>query len=754
MIMKTKTTKVLAATIATILYSSTTYAENHIQHVVDGKVSKTWVLEKEGVEGHHHKHAPSSNVTIENIPGYIGGQTAIDSFSPEEFEALADKYNVTEEILKEHFLSDPSLKVDANGMLLYMDEGADPAHDGVDIHPSNNPTPAMDAPAGTDLYKLHSKPGAKKVLFIDFTGPVVANSAWLQGATIQAVPYTQNIYAIWQAVADDYRGFNVDITTEKPSDEALYRSDFYDENYGITVVVSDSRDMGVCYGLCGGVSYIGVADMVNNKTYQPAWVFAQLYPAYDRERFISSTISHETGHTFGLLHKGVGPHEGFAQTESYYAGRYHKNSQMTGGQGLRSYAPIMGKGYYASLGQWNNGDYFWSNNRQSDIALIGRVLPLVGDDGLSTKETATSFGITGITGNKVNIEKTVGHITATTDVDYFTFTTEYAQSEVNLLISNCVYKECTNHTEFDAGNLHVFATLYDETGNVVQEFKTEKTSVLVQRSLSPGKYYLAIQGGSFQRKINSDLESEEMFTQFGDYEGYTNYGSIGQYTISGYYTAGPEPVNPTPVIDVSKTTGDAPITITFNSGRTDAGNSEIVEWTWTFGDGRSSTEPNPTITYEHSGTFLVSLAVKSKAGLYGYKNMTIKVTEPVLPPPPVIYTGGSTSVRTLVMKATSTATTYKPYVIVALKNDKTKIDNASTVTGTFTGTLKKVGDINVKATSVYNKKAKRMEIQFPTKLSKKARGTIIFTVDTVTPANNTIKYDAKLNEATSAVKTF
>ena len=752
--MKSQTTKVLAATIATILYSSTTFAgDNIIQRVVDGKVSRTWVLEKEA--GALTRTHTSTKLTIDNIPGYLSGQAAIDSFSPEEFEALADKQGLTEEILKEHFLSDPSLKVDANGMLLYMDEGANPEHDGVDIHTSGKPVPAMDAPAGTDLYKLHSKPGAKKVLFIDFTGPTVSNSAWLQGKTIQAVPYTQNIYAIWQAVADDYSGFDVDITTERPSDEALYRSDFYDQNYGITVVVSDSRDMGVCYGMCGGVSYIGVADMLNNKTYQPAWVFAQLYPAYDRERYISSTISHETGHTFGLLHKGVGPHEGYAQTEAYYAGRYHKVSQMWGGDGLRSYAPIMGKGYYASLGQWNNGDYFWSNNRQSDIDLIARVLPLVGDDGLSTKETATSFGIASITGNKVNIEKTVGHITATTDVDYFTFTVEYAKSEVNFLVSNCVYKDCTGYTEFDAGNLHVFATLYDEEGNVVEEYKTDRTSVLIQRPLAPGKYYLAVQGGSFAKKITDETESEGMFYGNSDYEGYTNYGSIGQYTITGYYTAAPAPVDPTVVIDVSKTTGDAPITITFNSSRSDAGNSEIVEWNWTFGDGRSSSEPNPTITYEHSGTFLVSLAIKSKAGLYGYKNMTITVTEPVPPPPPVVvYTGGSTSVKTLVMKATSTSTTYKPYVIVTLKNSKTKIDNASVVTGTFTGTLKKIGAINVKATSVYNKKAKRMEIQFPTKLSKKTRGTIVFTVDTITPANSTIKYDATLNEVTNTAKTF
>jgi len=745
--MKTQS-KVLAATIATILYSSTTFAENHIQHVVDGKVSQTWVLEKEA--GALSKNSTNTKLTIDNIPGYLSGQAAIDSFSPEEFEALADKQGVTEEFLKEQFLNDPSLKVDANGMLLYMDEGANDEHD----HGSK-PVVAMDAPAGTDLYKLHSKPNAKRVIYLDFTGPVVNDTAWLQGAVIQAVPYTKNIYAIWQAVSDDFSGFDVDITTERPTDENLYRSDFYDENFGMTVVISDSYDMGVCYGLCGGVAYIGTYDMVNNKKYQPAWVFAKSYPEADAVRYLSNTISHETGHTLGLFHKGVGPHEGFQGTEAYYEGRYHKRSAMTNGWHWSSWAPIMGKAYYSTLGQWSDGNYFWSNNRQGDIELINKMIPLVGDDGFSTKETATTLPVGSVVGKKVNIAKTVGNITSSTDVDFYTFTVDYAESEVDLLITNCIYTECTTiGTNFDAGNLHIAATLYNESGDIVQEYETLSNNVRIMNSLTPGKYYVAIKGGSFTKKITDEYGSEQTFKSNNDYDGWTNYGSIGQYTITGSYTTTPAPVDPTAVIDVSKTSGVAPVTISFRSNRSDPGNSEIVQWTWTFGDGRSSDEANPTITYEHSGTYLVSLAVKSKAGLYGYKNMTITVTEPAPPPPAVVYTGGSTSVKKLVMKATTTATSYKPYVIVTLKNSKTKIDNASIVTGKFTGTLSKIGAFEIKATSVYNKKAKRMEVVFPKRLAKKMKGTITFTVESITPANTTIKYDATLNEVTSAVKTF
>ncbi len=71
---------------------------------------------------------------------------------------------------------------------------------------------------------------------------------------------------------------------------------------------------------------------------------------YDSSKFIAEVVSHEAGHSFGLLHDGT-------STNPYYDG-----------QGI--WAPIMGTGYSKTLTQWSKGEYFGANNKENDIALI------------------------------------------------------------------------------------------------------------------------------------------------------------------------------------------------------------------------------------------------------------------------------------------------------------------------------------------------------------------------------------------------
>jgi PKD repeat protein len=684
----------------------------------------------------HPLHSNQDSVSL-----YYSGQDAIDSLTPQEFEALAENQGVTTDFLEEQLLQDDDLKIDGHGRLLYVDTMLFDPQVGSTI--VAHPAPVLPE---TDVYKLHSRPGASKVLYLDFTGPLIeAGSLWLGGRQFQAAPYSTDIYPIWAGVADDYSGFDVDVTTEKPSNEALYRSNFEDQSYGFTVVISGSTDMSICNGTCGGVAYLGVFNSVNNKSVQPAWVFTEMYPQENRVKYISDVISHESGHSLGLCHKGIGPHEGFNNTEIYYAGRYHATSSANTAFLFKAYAPIMGKGYYAVLSHWSDGDYVWSNNRQSDLATIEQIIPRVAADASSSKESAIPFGIVSISGNKSNIEKTVGNISSTDDIDYFTFTVEYDQSEVNLLLSNCIYTECSKPEDFDLGNLHIFATLYDAEGNVVKEFNQNKTpSIQVKTTLSPGIYYLAISSGSMAKKVSSTSESD--FYNNGDYEGYSALGSIGQYAITGYYSAGPVAITPTGVIDVSSASGDAPLQVSFNSDRTDAGYSTIVSYAWDFGNGQTSTEKNPSITFNNAGTYQISLTVQNQAGYSHTANTTIHVAT---------YTGQTTSVKTLTLKTKdSTKTTITPYVIIALKNKQGKADHSSVVTGTFSGNLIGFGPISVQVTSVYNAKAKRIEANFPDALPKKVKGTLIFKVDSIAPATNSIKYVSTKNAKTSVVKTF
>ncbi len=64
-------------------------------------------------------------------------------------------------------------------------------------------------------------------------------------------------------------------------------------------------------------------------------------------------------------------------------------------------------------------------------------------------------------------------------------------------------------------------------------------------------------------------------------------------------------------------------TVTFTDTSTDAGT--IVDRSWDFGDGQTSTEDNPTHTYDTPGTFRVSLLVSNDAGLSTTASKTLTV---------------------------------------------------------------------------------------------------------------------------------
>jgi len=58
------------------------------------------------------------------------------------------------------------------------------------------------------------------------------------------------------------------------------------------------------------------------------------------------------------------------------------------------------------------------------------------------------------------------------------------------------------------------------------------------------------------------------------------------------------------------TNGTVPFTVHFS----DSSSGNITNWQWDFGDGNSSTEQNPTHTYEVVDTFTVSLTVTGPSG--------------------------------------------------------------------------------------------------------------------------------------------
>src|SRR5204862_2809262 len=73
------------------------------------------------------------------------------------------------------------------------------------------------------------------------------------------------------------------------------------------------------------------------------------------------------------------------------------------------------------------------------------------------------------------------------------------------------------------------------------------------------------------------------------------------------------------------------LTCNFTSTSTDPDGS-VVGWSWTFGDGGTSTAQNPSHTYTAGGTYTVGLTATDDRGGTGSTSQTITVAPPNQPP--------------------------------------------------------------------------------------------------------------------------
>jgi PKD repeat protein len=97
---------------------------------------------------------------------------------------------------------------------------------------------------------------------------------------------------------------------------------------------------------------------------------------------------------------------------------------------------------------------------------------------------------------------------------------------------------------------------------------------------------------------------------------------------------------PMNVLPTAAFTASCPtLSCVFTDGSTDRDGS-VVQWGWSFGDGSSSTLPQPTHSYGAAGTYTVTLAVKDNGGDSGTISKPVTVTAPPPPdqPPVAIFT--------------------------------------------------------------------------------------------------------------------
>ncbi|MFM7000253.1 MAG: zinc-dependent metalloprotease family protein, partial [Limnohabitans sp.] len=360
----------------------------------------------------------------------------------EKLPEVARAHGMSPADLQRQLSRDKTLWIDRKGRLFYIEEAPQPGHAPSSAPRSErktNPSPSSStsapasASASTTLaltdpntFLLHSRPGAKRTIYLDFNGYSASGTAWNSSYgmnTINSPAFDLTgspsvfdsselavIRGIWQRVSEDYAPFDVDITTEEPASSTLLRSTSSDDVYGSRVVITKDFTKSTSSPCnCGGFAYVSVFSQVNNSYYQPAYVF------YDQlasnEKYVAEAISHEAGHNLGLSHDGT-------STTGYYAGQ---------GTGATSWAPIMGVGYYSNVVQWSKGEYKDANNMQDDLVVMQQNgAPLRTDDHSDTLAYATTMTSAPIYSGPTLVNQSLaasGVISTASDVDVFSFNT-------------------------------------------------------------------------------------------------------------------------------------------------------------------------------------------------------------------------------------------------------------------------------------------------------------------------------------------
>ena len=344
-------------------------------------------------------------------------------------------------------------------------------------HPTNIPIPTYQT-----VLPLQSLPGAVGVIYLDFDGETGPFPGWGNFNAAPSGASNAQIFEIWKMVCEDYQGFTLNITTDrKVFDEAPPG-----RRQQVIITTTTTAAPG-----SGGVAFVGSFNWSDSR---PCWVFNPFgKPA-------AESISHEAGHTLGLSHDGrTSPAEG------YYSGH---------GSGSTGWAPIMGTSYYQNLTQWSKGEYLNANQTQDDLFIISHEnngVDYRADDIGETQAAARDLEIA--SNDSVSNE---GILERTGDVDAFRFTTTGGAVTLNI------------NTVTSNPNLDILAELVDaNASNVIVSNNPDATLNATVSATVPA--------GDFLLRVRATGRGDPLGI------GYTNYGCIGSYLVSGSVAGGIKP---------------------------------------------------------------------------------------------------------------------------------------------------------------------------------------------------------------------
>lgn len=371
-----------------------------------------------------------------------------------------------------------------------------------------NPTASVSVSAPP---AFHSKPGAPFHIYLDFNGAYVTGKQWTYSdgtttwstwdcaawssdgdATTFSVAEQNDIRRMWERIAEDYAPFNVNVTTDVAYDPDNYTGDKNKVGWLLTTPTTDKNGVRCPHYGFGGMAYVNVFGLSDYfSRYQPAWVSPM------STANIAEAASHEMGHNMGLSHDGL------STGSPYYGGHEETGSAP-------SWGPIMGTGYNRNVSQWSMGEYFNGNQPQDDLAVIAGKVNFRADDHGDSHATATAW-----TQSPVN---QAGVVENTDDPDVFTFTTGAA----NISFSATTFR---SDTQTWGGNLDVILELYDSSLTLVANSNPlADTNATISASVPAGTYYLILKPSAAGDPLASTPS------------GYSLYGSLGHYSLSGTFS--------------------------------------------------------------------------------------------------------------------------------------------------------------------------------------------------------------------------
>lgn len=331
----------------------------------------------------------------------------------------------------------------------------------------------------TSMPLLNSNPGALFTIFLDFDGYQVNTSSWNGGTPFYATPAGLSDAQITEAFlrcSEDYRPFTVNVTT----DSTVFLATALTRRQRIVVTNNSAW-----YPNAGGVAYVGSFTWGDDT---PGFVFSDKLGPYN-PKMVGEASSHESGHTVGLSHQA-----------SYDANCALISQYRSGvGTGETGWAPIMGNSYYNNASRWSNGPtpYTTCTGSQDELNIIAT------KNGFSYRPHQNKITIGSNNFSYTSI------ITTNSDKDTFQFGTDGGAVHIQAL----PYSVAAGNS---GANLDIQLSLVSSSGAVIATSNpTDQLGAAIDAAVNPGTYYIIVDGVGNANNFNG------------------NYGSVGQFTISG-----------------------------------------------------------------------------------------------------------------------------------------------------------------------------------------------------------------------------